>query len=119
MSSLSGLRFDLVPKEDNVIIFLDAHGGDYWPILDELKVIREKKIRPFIIIHDFFVPDEKDNSKAKFGYDSYNGIKLDLNYIKESLLKIYRNYNDNIHTYVYSYSISPTLNSGVIYIEKC
>ena len=93
---------------NNTFFFLDAHWDEYWPILDELKIIKNKKIKPVIAIHDFFVPDE--NKQAKFGFDSYNNQPLDINYIKNALNEIY----DGIFKVKYS-STSET-NSGVVYI---
>ncbi len=49
-----------------VLFFLDAHWFNYWPILDELKVIGKKGGKnSVIVIHDFYVPGKN------FGYDSY------------------------------------------------
>ena len=42
--------------EKNLLVFLDAHWEDYWPVNDELKVLYEKNVQPVICIHDFFVP---------------------------------------------------------------
>jgi hypothetical protein len=92
-----------------IFFFLDAHWEDYWPLLDELKVIANKKIKPLIAIHDFYVPDEKGG--AKFGYDSYRGQPLNFNYIKNSIDEIY-----GAESYEVLYSSSSATNSGVIYI---
>jgi predicted O-methyltransferase YrrM len=94
--------------DSSIFFFLDAHWYDYWPILDELNVIKEKNLKPVIAIHDFFVPDS--NSNAKFGYDSYQGIALNFDYIKDSIENIYGN------QYEIRYSTSSTVNSGVIFI---
>lgn len=94
--------------EENVLIFIDSHWYDL-PILKELQVVEEKKIKPTIIIHDFFVPDE--NGNAKFGFDIYDGIVLNFEYIKEKLNKIY---GDNFE-YYYTEKID-CVNSGSIYI---
>jgi hypothetical protein len=96
-------------KEDNsIFFFLDAHWEDYWPILDELKIIKEKNLKPVIAIHDFYVPSE--NGNARFGFDSYQGQPLDFNYIESSIKNIY---GENFEI---QYSNSSTTNSGVIYI---
>lgn len=57
----------LLTLKGNTLFFLDAHWGNYWPILDELKEISKiPSLRnSVIVIHDFYVPD-KD-----FGFDSY------------------------------------------------
>jgi len=102
------LRKTLKEKESSIFFFLDAHWEQYWPLLDELKVIKEKNLTPIIAIHDFYVPDENNN--AKFGFDSYHGQPLNFEYIKISIEEIYgENYNIR-------YSTSSTTNSGVIFI---
>jgi|10_taG_2_1085330.scaffolds.fasta_scaffold04360_9 hypothetical protein len=100
----------LEQEDEGWIFFLDAHWKEDWPLLEELKVIASKKIKPVIMIHDFFVPDENNN--AKFGFDTYEGQKLDLSYIKNALEEIY---GENGYTYYYSTEVA--LNSGLIYIE--
>lgn len=63
--------------------YLDAHGDDYWPLLDELKAIAVKHLpRCVIIIHDCKVPGKP------WGYDSYKGQDLDLAYVKPFLDQI-------------------------------
>jgi predicted O-methyltransferase YrrM len=97
-------------EQDNssIFFFLDAHWEHYWPLLDELKIIKEKNLKPIIAIHDFFSPDE--NGDPKFGFDSYHGQPLDFNYIKSSIENIYG------EKYEIKYNTSSTTNSGVIYI---
>jgi predicted O-methyltransferase YrrM len=94
--------------DQSVFFFLDAHWENYWPILDELKIIQQKNITPVIAIHDFFVPDENDN--AKFGFDHYQSQPLDFKYIEPYITNIYNN------GYEIRYSTTSTTNSGVIYI---
>lgn len=67
-SSPEVLRKILPNIKGNTLFFLDAHWGDYWPILDELKEISKihSMSRSVIVIHDFYVPG-KD-----FGFDSYH-----------------------------------------------
>lgn len=90
----------------NCLFFLDAHWEDYWPLLDELKVIAENKLKPVIIIHDFQVPG-KD-----FGYDSYKGTPLNFDYIKAGIEEIY-----GVDGYDYHYnSEADGARRGVIYI---
>ena len=86
-SSPEVLNSVLKKNDNSILFFLDAHWGEYWPLLDELKVIKEKKILPVIVIHDFFVPDEKGN--AKFGFDKYGDTVLNFEYVKSSMDKIY------------------------------
>ena len=72
----------------------------------------EKKIKPVIIIHDFFVPDK--NGGAVFGFDKYGDQKLDLDYIKDFLNEIY---GEGKYDYYYN-SESDNVGQGVIYIYK-
>jgi len=110
LNSPDGLIEDVTPGENNVLFFLDAHWGDYWPILDELRAIKSKNIKPCIIIHDFYVPND-NNTGARFPYDAYKGQPLSLDYIKNDLISIYGENN-----FQYAYAKAPTLNTGVIYI---
>jgi len=68
----------------NILFFLDAHWGSHCPLKDELKAIANAGIKPVIVIHDFFNPDHPE-----FGYDTYNGQRLDLEYIEEDISRIY------------------------------
>jgi hypothetical protein len=111
-------------NEENSLFFLDAHWGEELPIFDELNVIKRTK-NPIIIIHDFFVPGGNkkrgkdtngyyivdDLSGSKFGFDSYNGITLDFDYIKNKIEEIYPNGYD----YHYTSEID-CVDSGLIYI---
>ena len=106
------LREILTNEDNDVILFLDAHWYDYWPIHDELKVCIDKKIKPVIIIHDFFVPDEYGT--PKFGFDRYENQNLDFNYIKSFLDEIYGEDNYDYH---YN-SESDNVGQGVIYIYR-
>lgn len=94
--------------EKDLLIFIDSHWGEL-PLLEELKVIENKKIEPVILIHDFFVPDE--NGNAKFGFDTYKDVKLCIEYIQDSLDKIYTNGYDFYYT-----SEIEFINAGTIYI---
>ena len=98
----------LKENDSSIFFFLDAHWENYWPLLDELKIIKKKNIKPVIAIHDFYVPDANDN--AKFGFDSYNNQPLNFEYIKSDIEKIYGT------NYEIKYSTQSTNNSGVIYI---
>lgn len=113
----------LKKNEKNVLFFLDAHWEKYCPLLDELKLISKKQIKPVICIHDFFVPDGnkmrngndfilvESGKGSKFGYDEYEGKALNMNYIKSDLEKIY----DNKFDYHYTDKIDK-VDSGIIYI---
>lgn len=107
-SSQEVLKNILTEKQTETFFFLDAHWDIYWPLLDELKVIADKKITPVIAIHDFFVPPD-----GKFGYDVHprDGIVLNFDYIKDSIEEIY----DGKYEYFYNEKCSD-INSGVIFI---
>ena len=62
--------------------------------------------KAFIAIHDFFNPLD-----LSLGFDTYNGQRLDYEYIKESLEKIY----PNGYTYYYNEKADGA-RRGVIYI---
>jgi len=79
----------------NTLFFLDAHWGEYWPIHDEILTMKKYGIKPVILIHDFFVPDE--NGKAKFGYDVYKKQALDYNFVKPSIDTLYGGEDKYIH----------------------
>jgi hypothetical protein len=98
-----------IEKNNNsIFFFLDAHWEEYFPLLDELKIIKDKNLKPVIAIHDFYVPDE--NGNAKFGFDSYHSQPLDFPYIKNAIEDLYEN------SYEIIYSTTSTTNSGVIFI---
>jgi predicted O-methyltransferase YrrM len=74
---------DKIEKKSNILFFLDAHWNEYNPLLDELKVIKDKGLKPCIIIHDFKVPN------TNFGYDSYKGQDYSIEWIESSIKDIY------------------------------
>ena len=61
------------------LFYLDAHWENYWPLLDELREIRQLK-HAIVIVDDFKVPDHPE-----LGYDSYGGNENSLSYIAEVL----------------------------------
>lgn len=71
-------------KDNRVLFYLDAHFNSYCPLLDELKIIAEHKLKPVIVIHDFQVPGHPE-----LGFDEYNGQPFTWDWIKESVEKIY------------------------------
>lgn len=72
--------------DEPLFIFLDAHWGDYNPLLDELDTIAKWKwnLTPIIAIHDFKVPDHPE-----LGFDSYKGQDYEWEWIKEKIIQIY------------------------------
>jgi hypothetical protein len=113
----------IINKRENILFFLDAHWDKYWPLKDELNVISEKKIKPVICIHDFFVPNGnllrqgnnfiivEEGKGSKFGYDEYENQPLTFDLIKK---EIYMIYGDD-YEYHYTEQIEK-VNSGIIYI---
>lgn len=93
-----GNSVDLIRKtsfSDNTFFFLDAHSKNVTPLLQELELIANQKIKPVIAIHDFFNPH-----KPEYGYDTYNEQPYTLEWIRPHLEKIYDKcftvtYNDN------------------------
>jgi len=76
-----------IPSEEPILFYLDAHGYEYWPLLDELGIIADiVGSRAVIIIDDIKIPG-KD-----YGFDSYNGVDCSLELIDDKLKKIYKNY---------------------------
>lgn len=74
---LKRLIDDNMIKEDDVCMFyLNAHGYEYWPLRDEIKEILRLR-KAIILIDDFYTPGKP------YGYDTYNGSRLDLNYIRD------------------------------------
>ena len=69
---------------DNTILFLDDHWGEAFPLMDELKIIKQSGLKPVIIVHDCLVPNE-----PKLGYDSYGGVDISYVNMKPYLDDIY------------------------------
>lgn len=76
--------FNKKGRRPNLLCFLDAHWGEYNPLLDELKTIAKHKWKPVIIIHDFKVPGRDD-----LGFDTYKDIVYEWDWIKNDIDKIY------------------------------
>lgn len=71
--------------EQPVLFFLDAHWGKYWPLLDELESIKRNGFfKSVIVVHDIFNP-----LHPEFNYDSYEGVRLDWEYIRRLINSIY------------------------------
>ena len=71
-------------EHNNYLFFLDAHWGKYWPLRDEIKVIRQLG-RYVIIIDDFFVPGRSDPAlpHGPFGFDLYQNTVLCWGYLQD------------------------------------
>ena len=95
--------------DNHLIINIDDHWGDKFPLIDELKIIKESGLRPVLFIHDCKVPNE-----PKLGYDTWNGIEISYETIKPYLDEIY-----GVNGYSYHYNSdkeSTEIKRGVIYI---
>lgn len=99
---------EVLSKTENTLFFLDAHWGSNNPLLQELKIITDAKIRPVIVIHDFKVP-----GFPEFGFDSYDGQDYEWDWIAASIEEIY---GKNGYTYHYN-SVAEGAKRGVIFIE--
>jgi len=91
-----------------VLFYLDAHWGNYNPLIDELKRISLHKMKCSVIaIHDFKVPN-KD-----FGYDNFpNGEPYSFEIIKSEIENIYGK-----DGYEYKYNdVAEGACRGIIYI---
>lgn len=75
-----------------VLFYLDAHWLEDWPLLNELDVLIKYNLNnSVIVIHDFYNP-----INLELGYDSYKGVKLDFDYIKEKIEELYKDTGYNI-----------------------
>jgi hypothetical protein len=71
-----------IPQPWPILYWLDAHWkDDDWPLMDELRIIRESRSAPCIImIDDFKVPNH-----PSLQYDSYKGLELSYDFIKNRI----------------------------------
>ena len=81
--------------EEKTFFYLDAHWGEELPLKEEVEQITNNYLNYIICIDDFAVPN--DNS---WGFDSYAGVKLDINLLKGLRnTKIYfPNYNSSLES---------------------
>jgi len=68
-----------------ILFYLDAHWLAYWPIKDEIRAIKPRP-NSIIIIDDFKVPGKG------WHYDSYKGVDLDYELVKDDLAFVNPNY---------------------------
>jgi len=77
-----------ISPEQFVLFYLDAHWLDYWPLFDELNIIKKCGMKKIIImIDDFKVPG------TTYSYDSYNGISNDIETVGPYLTSIFGEYS--------------------------
>lgn len=86
-----GSSVDVLPKilptisqPQMLLFFLDAHWGPNNPLLEELQIIADHKLKPVIAIHDFKVPGHPE-----LGFDTYGGQDYEWNWIKKKVENIY------------------------------
>lgn len=74
------------------LFYLDAHNANACPLLQQIQKIGKYCKDSIIVIHDFMVPNKR------FGYDTYNGHPLNMEYISKKIEHAYTN------GYDYSYN---------------
>jgi len=94
-------------KDKKIFAFLDSHGCNDSVLERELMLFKKLEIKPFIVIHDFYVPNEQLN------HDTWDGHRYDYEYFKQYIDELYGEGN-----YSYSYNqATPVSKIGVILIE--
>jgi hypothetical protein len=94
-------------RDKKIIAFLDAHWLSDMVLERELELFCDLKIKPIILIHDFYVPN------TNLGYDTYNGQRYEYDFFKPYFDKLYS--QDN---YKHSFNSQATgLQRGVIFLE--
>ena len=99
------------------LFYFDAHWNDYWPLADEISNV-EKGI---VCVGDFKNPFAFSNDpEVVYGYDGYNGIDCDFNFIRHSVgekaTKIYTNNVTDDTVYEFP-SLQRKKRSGRCYFE--
>jgi predicted O-methyltransferase YrrM len=90
LGSSSKVLPEILPELSNefILFYLDAHWGEYWPILDEINAISvTHKNKCVIVIDDVKVPN-----RPEFGFDSYHGQDLSFEYVKQALSEVFTSY---------------------------
>lgn len=82
------------------LFYFDAHWNDYWPLADEIRNVK----KGIVCVGDFKNPFAFINDpEVVYGYDGYNGIDCDFNFIKNVVdkkpIKIYTNNVKNHDVY--------------------
>ena len=92
------LKEKKIDNANRVFFYLDAHHENDYPLLDELKFITSFYNNNLILIDDFQVPGDDG-----YGFDSFNGKKLNLNLISSSLIG---------ENYIYFPKVSSKIETG-------
>jgi hypothetical protein len=100
----------IIPELQNkkIIFFLDAHWGDDQALERELKIIKNLNVKPFIIIHDFYVP----NSSLQF--DTYKNSEYNYEYFKPYFDEVY---GEGKYNYCYNDDSAVGAKVGVIFLN--
>ena len=94
--------------DDKTCIFIDSHWQKL-PLFDELKIIKQSGIKPCIVVHDCYVPNE-----VELGYDEYDGVAISLSSIQPYIDDIY---GKDGYDYHYNTNATATeVKRGIIYI---
>lgn len=94
--------------DDKTLIFIDSHWQTL-PLFDELKIIKQSGIKPCIVVHDCYVPNE-----LELGYDEYDGVAISLSSMQSCIDDIYGKYGYDYH---YNSNATATeVKRGIIYI---
>lgn len=67
----------------SALFWLDAHWGENWPILEEIRIILNSGIRGVALVDDF------DIGRDGFGFDSFHGQPMNLEYLSPLIRKIH------------------------------
>jgi len=104
--SIQKLPEMLAECDDKTIIFIDSHWQTL-PLLEELKIIKNSGLKPIIVVHDCYVPNQPE-----LGYDEYDGVSISYETMQPYLDDIY-----SVYTYYYNTANTSTdVKRGIIYI---
>lgn len=91
---------------DRVLIFLDAHWEEYWPLRDELKQLLDLKNKPIILIDDYKTPGRT------YGYDTYHWNDCGTEYIKDLI-------QDRVEkVYIFDKPNVDNRSCGILFIDR-
>ena len=83
-----------IDKNQAIFFYLDAHSEDDYPLIEEIKYIVNEYNNFIILIDDFQVPHDQG-----YGFDSYKGKKLNIDFVKTLLSKNENIFFPNIPSY--------------------
>jgi hypothetical protein len=106
--SVNMLGIMLSECNDKTCIFIDSHWQTL-PLFDELKIIKQSGIKPCIVVHDCYVPNQ-----VELGYDEYDGVAISLSSMQPYIDDIY---GEDGYDYHYNTNATATeVKRGIIYI---